>query len=68
MDTTAQYGQNGRKVKTVTREEWRKCPRYNRSGDPRRGTATMVYWEPGVGTVMGPVRVVNAPAPSAPAG
>jgi hypothetical protein len=43
--------------KTLTIEEWRKTPHYNRKGDPRKGTAWAVYWDGG--TVYGPVVVLD---------
>jgi hypothetical protein len=46
-------------VRTITRDEWRRTSRDYRSGDPRKGTATMLYYQPGVGTVLGPVKVVD---------
>jgi hypothetical protein len=46
--------------KIITIEQWRKTHRDYRTGDPRRGTAKLVYWKDGHGTVLGPVVVLDA--------
>jgi hypothetical protein len=59
MDNTAQT--SPKHTKTVTRSEWRAKHRDFKSGDPRKGTATMTWYEPGVGSVLGAVTVVPDP-------
>lgn len=47
--------------KIISIDEWRKKHRDYKTGDPRRGTAKMVYWDTERGgTVLGPVVVLDA--------
>lgn len=42
----------------ITRTEWNRTHRDYRTGDPHRGTAKVLRWEEGRGTVLVPVTVV----------
>lgn len=44
---------------TITRSKWRATHRDYRTGDPRRGTAKVLKFVPGVGTCLVPVTVVE---------
>jgi hypothetical protein len=46
--------------KIISIDQWRKTHRDYKSGDPRRGTAKLVYWDDRTGTVLGPVVVLDA--------
>ena len=42
----------------ITKAEWDRMPRDHRTGDPRKGTARILRWVEGLGTILVPVEVV----------